>query len=669
MLSLGRIQTLELWAELLATKSEGAPLGVLLHLATSYIDRGDLERAEDLLEGIANRLRPNTPKRIKAEVDLRMAFLRLGQGDGRAALAHAEKADQILGSGASKFQKGSIYRIKALSHFKERGDLALAEELAMKATAILEKGDAEYALANSYLDLSMIRTGLGKSAEANADGVRAADLLEKIGATNPLSAALNNLAIDAHLQGQFEEALKRFEEALKRARQAGNPKREANVLFGQADLFSDLDLALQAAELYGQGLAIATRIDDRPLIEYGCVQTSVLHRRRGGAGLANEWMKRAIAIRAGKESTPPIEIQLAALECAAAPRNAISRLELALSQGGLDAAERTQALFFLSKAAYASGARDRAERSMSECFAWGGSRGMEQVIAAEFAFDSQLLKFVRRVLPRNPVLSVILQRLDTMRSVTAQYREPAQAEEAARGISVRALGDGAVLVSGELRAELKPLSREVLCYIADHQQVDRDVLIEAFWPHHPSGRQTANLHMAIYNLRRFLGKDIILLDGSNYRLNPDIPFEMDVARFERAATVANGLPAGDPRRFFALTEAINAYSGPFLPEFSSEWVVERRRDLEMRYLDLLTDHATEALVRDQPLRAVGTLRRALEIDPYRDSINVYYIEALGRLGRRGELVDHYQRYVRLLRDELGLDPSEKIRGEYARWIS
>jgi DNA-binding SARP family transcriptional activator len=256
-----------------------------------------------------------------------------------------------------------------------------------------------------------------------------------------------------------------------------------------------------------------------------------------------------------------------------------------------------------------------------------------------------------------------------MRSVTAQYREPAQTEEEAKGISVRALGDGAVLVSGELRAELKPLSREVLCYIADHQQVDRDVLIEAFWPHHPSGRQTANLHMAIYNLRRFLGKDIILLDGSNYRLNPDIPFEMDVARFERAATVANGLPAGDPRRFFALTEAINAYSGPFLPEFSSEWVVERRRDLEMRYLDLLTDHATEALVRDQPLRAVGTLRRALEIDPYRDSINVYYIEALGRLGRRGELVDHYQRYVRLLRDELGLDPSEKIRGEYARWIS
>jgi LuxR family maltose regulon positive regulatory protein len=669
MLSLGRTQTLERWAELLAAKGSGAPLGVLLHLATAYIDRGDLEWAEGLLSGIAERLSPKTPKKIQAEIELRMAFLRLGQGENRAALGHAEKAEQVIANRASKFQRGSIYRVKALSCFRERDNLPLAEKLALSAIATLEKSDAKYAYAISFLDLSMIRTALGKSDEAHADGLRAAELLEGIGAIYPLSSALNNLAIDAHLQGNFEEALKLFEEALKRARQAANPKRESIVLFGQADLFSDLDLALQAAELYGQGLAIATRIDDRSLVEYGCVQTSVLHRRRGGAGLANEWLKRALAIRSGKASTPPIEIQMAALECAAAPRNAIARLQTALDQGGLDASERTQALFFLSKAQHTSRAFEQAERCMSDCLAWAGARGMEQIVAAEFAFDGKIFEFARRMLSRNPVLSIIIQRLDAMRSITAQYREPVQTEATPRGITMRTLGEAAVLVAGVQHAELKPLSREVLCYIADHQQVDRDVLIEAFWPHHPSGRQTANLHMAIYNLRRCLGKDIILLEGSNYRLNPDIPLEVDVARFERAATVANGLPAGDPRRFFALTEAINAYTGPFLPEFASEWVVERRRDLEMRYLDLLTDHATEALVRDQPLRAVSTLRRALEIDPYRDSINVYYIEALGRLGRRGELVDHYQRYIRMLRDELGLDPSERIRTEYVRWIS
>ncbi len=61
-------------------------------------------------------------------------------------------------------------------------------------------------------------------------------------------------------------------------------------------------------------------------------------------------------------------------------------------------------------------------------------------------------------------------------------------------------------------------------------------------------------------------------------------------------------PPGDPRRMFALTEAINSYGGPLLPEFSSDWVLERRRTLELRYLDLLAQNAQEAMMRTQRVR-------------------------------------------------------------------
>ena len=116
------------------------------------------------------------------------------------------------------------------------------------------------------------------------------------------------------------------------------------------------------------------------------------------------------------------------------------------------------------------------------------------------------------------------------------------------------------------------------------------------------------------------------------------------------------------------TEAINSYTGSFLAEFDSEWVIERRRDLELQYLDLLAQHAEEALVRDQPLRAVNTLRQALQIDPYRDDTNFQFLEALGRLGRRGELIAHYQKYVNLLSTDLGLDPPQPVRELYLRLI-
>jgi DNA-binding SARP family transcriptional activator len=230
------------------------------------------------------------------------------------------------------------------------------------------------------------------------------------------------------------------------------------------------------------------------------------------------------------------------------------------------------------------------------------------------------------------------------------------------------LGQGIVMRDDETLSALTPFARELLFYIVDHQRVEREILVETFWPDYPPGRQTSNLHTAVYALRRAIGKEAILFDGSVYELSPAFPIEYDVLRFERTAAVADNLPHGDPRRLFALTEAINSYAGPFLSEFASQWVTERRRVLEMRYLDLAASYADEALLRSQPLRAVNTLRRALRIDPYRDDLNLRMLEALGRLGRRSEIVSHYQQYVRLLADELGLDPPYALRDAYTRLI-
>jgi two-component SAPR family response regulator len=128
------------------------------------------------------------------------------------------------------------------------------------------------------------------------------------------------------------------------------------------------------------------------------------------------------------------------------------------------------------------------------------------------------------------------------------------------------------------------------------------------------------------------------------------------------------MPSGDPRRLFALTEAINAYRGPFLPSFTSNWIIDRRRLLERKILGILILHAEEALVRGLPRQAIESLRRAVELEPLRDDLNFRYLEVLGRLERRNEVVGHYRRYVRLLADELGLDPPDALRNLYERLI-
>jgi DNA-binding SARP family transcriptional activator len=78
-------------------------------------------------------------------------------------------------------------------------------------------------------------------------------------------------------------------------------------------------------------------------------------------------------------------------------------------------------------------------------------------------------------------------------------------------------------------------------------------------------------------------------------------------------------------------------------------------------LDLIVRHAEESLIQNQPTKSIQILRDALEIDPYRDDLNLQYLEVLKRLGRRSEIISHYRRYSELIKNEMGLQPSDAIK--------
>ena len=665
----GRIQTLAGWAARFETLNVAAP-EVFLYLAMAQGDQGEYVAAEAALDHALKMIEKTSRKSLLVQAYRARGYIAFEKGKPADALAAADMAEAALPARGSRIEKSIILRLRALAAFKGRTDLVQAEALAHDAVSLLSDSTEKYTLINALSTLSVIKAALGKTLEANTINLRAHEILKALGAPIQLAVSFNNLSVDAHMQGRLEEALEFYREGLKRARQAGSLTREANILYGQADLFSDLDLPLQAAELYGQGLTLATRLDHPELVREGCLHTSILHRRRGGTNLAYEWLRRAITVDDRDEPSIPVRIQRAALELSGSPRNAAASLEAILDdkERAIDASESTLALYMLAKVYFVEGDEDAFSHTMTRCLEWAGSSGTEQVIAGELSFDSDFRDFLRGRIPGSTQLAIVLQRIEIMRAVARQYQDVPEERKTGVQLNFAALGQTLIRTDGSLVTDLKPLAREVLFFVVDHQQIDRDVLVETFWAHYPPGRQTANLHMAIYALRRALGKDVVQHEGTIYALNPEIPVEYDVARFERAAGISDGLPPGDPRRFFALTEAINAYGGTFLPEFTSDWVIDRRRVLELRYLDLLTIHAEEALVRDQPLRAVGTLRRALDLDPYRDDLNMQYMEALGRLERRSEVVAHYQRYVRLLSDELGLDPPPSVRDLYAKLI-
>jgi len=668
---LGRTHTLESWASRFDETGAYTP-GLYLYLASAYSDKGNLDAADIALQRAFEMLETGKPnKTILARAWNVQGLIALQRGQYPEVFKAVEEAEHLLSRRSSRLRKATCLRLRARAIFGSGGDIQEAERLATKAVKLLEQTDDQYTLAQVLFDLALFQNAMGKPLEFQATSLRAHKILERSGAPLPLAVSFNNLAVSAHLEGRYDQALQLFTEGLKFAHQAVNQVYQAMILYGQADLFCDLGLHYQAAELYAQGLRLATRLDHPDLIRYGFVQTSILHRRCGTGRLPLEWLERASNLDRHSDTPVAVEIQLAAITIESSPLEAKRRLTELLQQqkAELHAHQRALLLYFLARAAFTESYRDEAKTCLEEALNWAGGRGVEQFLAGEMMYDSEFHKFAKDSLPDHPVMSVITQRVGLMRTVARNYQETPQEESETAQLRLLALGSSEIYKGTTRVSNLEPLPRQLLFYLADRRQVERDQLLETFWRDVPVGRQVSSLYTTVHSIRRAINSGIIQIDGSLYSLTPDYPIKYDVAEFEHAAWVAEGMPPGDPRRFFALPEAINAYTDSFLPEYLTDWVLERRRVLENRLMKLLTLHVEEALVRGQTLQAVNSLRMALKIDPLRDDLNLRYLELLGQLDRRSEAISHYQRYIRLLADELGLDPPKPVRELYTRLIS
>ena len=338
----GRIQTLERWAAALQQSAAEIP-NVLLSLSMSKFNRGDLDEAERLLNSAEALIGPKTAKDVKANAEIVKGYISYRRGEYDTAIESADRIKRIYVKRKNRRKIGMGLRIKALAVYNGNQDPASAEKLAVEAVDCFEGPHADYQRAGALVDLSMYQEAQGNLQQTNVTRAQVLELAHKIGAPLPIAVAYGNRARGAHQTGDFESALRYSREALKYSRQSASPLREAIALLRQADVFNDIGLTFQAAELYRQALDLLLELDDVQWIRYGCVQASVLHRRRGGARVAHEWLKRAIIVDDSKKVPSSVRIQTSALELEAAPDQAIKNLRTLIRKGAqnLEAEELT----------------------------------------------------------------------------------------------------------------------------------------------------------------------------------------------------------------------------------------------------------------------------------------------------------------------------------------
>jgi DNA-binding SARP family transcriptional activator len=203
----------------------------------------------------------------------------------------------------------------------------------------------------------------------------------------------------------------------------------------------------------------------------------------------------------------------------------------------------------------------------------------------------------------------------------------------------------------------------------DRAPVGRDELLTAFWPEMPTGRAQANLYQTLYRIRRAIGADVLVLKNLICRFAENLSLEYDVVSFEKAARQAMAVPITDPQRLTGLEKASQLFQGEYLEDVGVDWAGQRREEINQIFLTLVREQADEycSICRYEDGRTA--VFRGLAIDPYRDELHQRMLKILAALGRKHEVVDHYQKYVHLLRQDLGLDPPSETRSLYASLIA
>lgn len=202
--------------------------------------------------------------------------------------------------------------------------------------------------------------------------------------------------------------------------------------------------------------------------------------------------------------------------------------------------------------------------------------------------------------------------------------------------------------------ELCRNGQRLLAFVALRRRVCRTVLAGTLWPEVTEAHARGSLRTTLWKFPR---GDQPLIRCSGDSLVAAETLRVDVHAFtETALGVVQG--CGPP----LLTQLPKGLleGEDLLPGWDEEWVLlerERLRQLRLHALDALA----EALVREgKPALALEAAWESVRTEPLRESAHRAAVSAHLAEDNLIEAVRHYRSFRRLLREELGVEPSPRF---------
>ena len=214
-------------------------------------------------------------------------------------------------------------------------------------------------------------------------------------------------------------------------------------------------------------------------------------------------------------------------------------------------------------------------------------------------------------------------------------------------------------------------SRLLFAYLALSrlQPVSRSTLIDALWGDDQPTDSGGALSAVISKTRAVVGGDVLRGRTELTMALPE-PAHVEVA-VSMLHTAESAVAVGDWRRAWSpARSALTVTRRPFLAEAEAPWAeVWRRRlaEVRLRALECYARSCLELGGTELP-GAERAARELVEVVPFRESGHLLLMRALAASGNVAEALTAYERLRILLRDEMGVTPSERVQDEYLRLL-
>jgi DNA-binding SARP family transcriptional activator len=187
----------------------------------------------------------------------------------------------------------------------------------------------------------------------------------------------------------------------------------------------------------------------------------------------------------------------------------------------------------------------------------------------------------------------------------------------------------------------------------------RDQVLDALWPELDPELAVNSLNQTLYFLRRVFEEDYSEDLSPGYVVHDSDLVWLDPGLVTSRSSQCRDLIRDMPKRPTPedVERLASLYGGRFALDFEyEEWASSYRDSLHASYLEIVERSVSEDLHTGHYDRGIRVARRALEVDPHADQIEVSLLRLYRATGAHSAAAEQYGHYASVMREDLGVEP-------------